>query len=292
MKKQYALAGLIVLFTLSLVFIGSLLTGVKVGAVTGGVEKLVNLSASALGRIAEIIPLGYAFGAGMLAAVNPCGFVLLPAYLGLYLGLEESQNSDPSLLRRLFQAILVSFAVTGGFMFLFGIMGLLISAGARAIIVYMPWIGLLIGVLLILVGAWLLVGGTLYFSLGSQIAAGIGNPNEKTLKGYFLFGLSYGIASMSCTLPVFLTVVGNTITTSSFLDGLFQFIMYALGMGFVILILTLGMALFKGALFNIFRRALPYVKAIGALLLLASGAYIVYYWLTLGGLLNLIIGSI
>ncbi|MEZ0344532.1 MAG: cytochrome c biogenesis protein CcdA [Caldimicrobium sp.] len=292
MKKQYALAGLIVLFTLSLVFIGSLLTGVKVGAVTGGVEKLVNLSASALGRIAEIIPLGYAFGAGMLAAVNPCGFVLLPAYLGLYLGLEESQNSDPSLLRRLFQAILVSFAVTGGFMFLFGIMGLLISAGARAIIVYMPWIGLLIGVLLILVGAWLLVGGTLYFSLGSQIAAGIGNPNEKTLKGYFLFGISYGIASMSCTLPVFLTVVGNTITTGSFLDGLFQFIIYALGMGFVILILTLGMALFKGALFNIFRRALPYVKAIGALLLLASGAYIVYYWLTLGGLLNLIIGSI
>ena len=28
-------------------------------------------------------PLGYAFVAGMIASVNPCGFVLLPAYLGL-----------------------------------------------------------------------------------------------------------------------------------------------------------------------------------------------------------------
>ena len=27
-------------------------------------------------------PLGYAFIAGMVASVNPCGFVLLPAYLG------------------------------------------------------------------------------------------------------------------------------------------------------------------------------------------------------------------
>src|SRR6266702_7108454 len=33
-------------------------------------------------------PLGYAFVAGMVASVNPCGFVLLPAYPGLYLGDE------------------------------------------------------------------------------------------------------------------------------------------------------------------------------------------------------------
>ena len=32
------------------------------------------------------VPLGYALVAGMVASVNPCGFVLLPAYLGYYLG--------------------------------------------------------------------------------------------------------------------------------------------------------------------------------------------------------------
>ena len=39
--------------------------------------------------IAHLIPLGYAFGAGMVSTVNPCGFAMLPAYLGLYLGSRD-----------------------------------------------------------------------------------------------------------------------------------------------------------------------------------------------------------
>ncbi len=187
MKRSYLWAGLIGLATLSLAVIGSLLTGIEGDAVTGGVKKLANFSASVLGRFAEIIPLGYAFGAGMVAAVNPCGFVLLPTYLSLYLGVENPQGPNPSIFRSLIQAILVSFVVTAGFMVLFGVMGLLISAGAQAIIIYMPWIGLLIGILLIFVGAWLLVGGSFYISLGSKIAAEIGNPSEISLKGILSF---------------------------------------------------------------------------------------------------------
>ncbi len=287
--KRYAGAGAVALIALLAAVVGSVLTGANISTVTGGVESLVTLSNTALGRVADLLPLGYAFGAGMVAAVNPCGFAMLPAYLGLYLGTRDPEGLQRSLGHRLAQALLVSLLVTAGFVLLFGVAGLLISAGARAIIAYVPWIGLFIGVLLILVGAWLLGGGTLYTSLGDRMAAELGRPTETNVKGYFLFGLSYGIASLSCTLPVFLTVVGGTVAAGGFLSATFQFVMYALGMGFVILMLTLGIALFKGAVVGTLRRALPYVQSVGAILLVIAGAYIVYYWLTLGGLLKAIV---
>jgi hypothetical protein len=37
------------------------------------------------------------------------------------------------------------------------------------------------------------------------------------------------------------------------------------------------------------RRGLPYVQTVSAILLMLAGAYIVYYWLTLGGLLEAIV---
>jgi cytochrome c biogenesis protein CcdA len=276
------------LLTLLVAVGGSLVTGANLGLVTGGVESLVTASNVFLGSIADLLPLGYAFGAGMVAAVNPCGFAMLPAYLGLYLGARDPADLQGSFGQRLGKALLVSLLVTAGFVLLFGAAGLLISAGARALIAYVPWIGLAIGVLLVVIGAWLLGGGTLGTSLGSRLAAEIGNPTQTSMKGYFLFGLSYGIASLSCTLPVFLTVVGSTVAASGFLGASFQFFMYALGMGFVILVLTIGIALFKGAVVGTLRKALPYVHTVGAVLLMVAGAYIIYYWLTLGGLLRVI----
>lgn len=274
------------LLVLAIAVIGSIVTGTRVSAVTGGVESLVTISSTLLGSAADLIPLGYAFGVGMVAAVNPCGFAMLPAYLGLYLGSDTAGAQRLSTGRRLGQALLVSGTVTAGFVVLFGLAGIVIGAGAQAVVGIFPWIGLAVGVLLVLAGAWLLGGGTLYTGVGERLAAGIGSPGQSTVKGYFLFGLSYGIASLSCTLPIFLTVVGSTVAVGGVLGASFQFVMYALGMGVVILLLTIGIALFKGAMVGMVRRGLRYVQPASAVLLMIAGGYIVYYWLTLGGLLT------
>lgn len=287
-RNPKAVAGGTALLALLAAVAGSLFTGTGLGTVTGTVESLVSVSSTFLNNAADLIPLGYAFGAGMVATVNPCGFAMLPAYLGLYLGADEVVGQTGATGRRLGQALLVSVLVTAGFVLLFGVAGLLISAGARALITYMPWVGLAVGGLLVATGAWILGGGSLHVGVGDRLAAGVGTPNQASVKGYFLFGLSYGLASLSCTLPVFLTVVGGTVAASGFLGASFQFVMYALGMGFVILVLTLGMALFKEAVVGSIRKALPYVQVVSAVLLMLAGAYIVYYWLTLGGLLEAI----
>ena len=112
----------------------------------------------------------------------------------------------------------------------------------------------------------------------------IGNPGQVGIRGYFLFGLSYGTASLSCTLPIFLTVVGTSLAVSSIPSALGQLFLYGVGMGSVIMALTIGMALFQGAMVGALRKTLGLVQRVSPVLMLVAGSYIVFYWLTIGGL--------
>ena len=125
------------------------------------------------------------------------------------------------------------------------------------------------------------MGGKFNIGAISRAASHMGDAREVSLKSYFLFGLSYGTASLSCTLPVFIAVVGFG-TTTNFLTATGYFILYGLGMGFVILTLTLIMVIFKIAMVGVPRRLFPSIQPISATMMILAGSYIVYYWLTLG----------
>ena len=256
-----------------------------IDGVNGFVEVLSGGSGSFLVGVGLFLPLGFAFAAGMVSAVNPCGFAMLPAYLGLYLGSGDQTRPDNNPLRQVGQAMLVGLSVTAGFVVLFGLAGILLSLGTRTLVVgVLPFVGLAIGVVLTALGAWLMSGGKLYTGLAARAASHMGDANQVSVKGYFLFGLSYGTASLSCTLPIFLTVIGTTLAVSSLLTAVGQFLLFAGGMGLVIMLLTIGMALFKGTMVRWLRKAMPYIQPIGAWLMVIAGAYIVFYWLTLGDL--------
>ena len=184
-------------------------------------------------------------------------------------------------------SVTISLTVTSGFVVLFGIAGLSIGLGIRSIVSgLMPWLGLFVGIILVISGAWLLVGGKIYSRLGVYIASGIGNVTQNNVKGYFLFGLSYGAASLSCTLPIFLSVVGSTFSTDTIASMIKQFFTYSLGMGLVITSLTVGMVLFKETAAGSIKKAVPYIQTIGSWLIIGAGSYIIFYWLTIGGLLT------
>lgn len=268
---------------LGVAIVGALLAGSDTGGVNGFVESLSGDSSTFLGDLGLLAPLGFAFAAGMVAAVNPCGFAMLPAYLGLYLGSGDTDGRT-HLLRHVGRALLVGGLVTVGFVLLFGVAGLVIGVGSRSVVEVIPWIGLGIGVLLAFAGAWLLSGGKLYAGLAGRTAARMGNPNQVSLRGYFMFGFSYGTASLSCTLPIFLTVVGTSVAVTDIPSSMGQFLLYGLGMGVVIMALTMGMAFFKGAMVGALRRALPFVQPASSVMMLVASSYIVFYWLTIGGL--------
>ena len=271
---------------------GALVTGSEIGAVTGGVESVSAQSGNLLGDLGDLFPFGFAFSAGMVSSVNPCGFAMLPAYLGLYLSESDAVGAAENSVRvKLLRALFVGATVSVGFVVLFAAVGTPIGLGARGIADAFPWIGLVIGVLLVVAGAYLLSGGKLYNNFAASISARFGNANSKSVRSYFMFGLAYGTASLSCTLPIFLAVIGGTFTAETFLDSVLQFILYGVGMGSVILALTIGMALFKEAVASGLRKALPHVGTISAVMLLIAGTFIVYYWLTIGELLERIQGA-
>lgn len=236
-----------------------------------------------IGNVAGMLPFGYAFGAGMVAAVNPCGFAMLPVYLSLYLGADEQQYEQRSWVYRAARATGVTAMVTAGFGLLFGVIGIVVSAGGSFLLHLMPWFSIIIGAGLVLIGIWMLLGKHLSLDFMTTLSARIGDPRHISIKGFFLFGLGFGATSLGCTLPIFLVVVGGSLTAGNFISGIIQFLLYILGTGTILLILSIGMAFIKGGtVLSLFRRVLPYINMISGILLILAGAYICYYWFSSG----------
>jgi cytochrome c biogenesis protein CcdA len=244
-------------------------------------------TAGALGGLVEMLPVGYAFGAGMMSSVNPCGFALLPVYLSLFLGAEEEGVAAASRPRRLGRAVLIAAVMSVGFMVVFGGLGMAISLGGRFMIAAVPWLSFFIGLGLMALGLWLLTGHHLPADFLLRLSARFGDPRTPGIRGFFLYGLTYAVCSVSCTLPVFLVVVGSAVAAGGLLAGVLQFVSYALGMGLVILVLTLAMAFFKeGLVLSGTRRLMPYMQQAMAVFVTLAGGYLIYYWVFKGGLLE------
>ncbi len=237
-----------------------------------------------LSGLAATLPFGLAFAAGMVAAVNPCGFALLPAYLALYLGTEQGGFAERSSARRVLRALLVGLVVSSGFVLLFGLAGVAISAAGTALLAVTPLLGVLVGEAMIVLGAWMFVGREVpYLGVFGRLAARLGDPRKLGVRGFFAFGLAYGAASLGCTLPAFLAVVGSGATAGGVASGAGRFVGFGLGMASVLVALTLALAFFKEGLIQRLRGALPYVQKASAILLVLAGVYVVFYWWTAQG---------
>jgi cytochrome c biogenesis protein CcdA len=215
------------------------------------------------------VPISIALVAGGLSVVNPCGFPLLPAFLSYYLGVDETRL--PRAPSRVLQGVVVGALVTVGFLGFFALVGLPISYGAGAVAHAVPWAGLATGAALALAGLLTLLG----VHPRLQARPTLQPRRERRLTAMLLFGVGYGAASLGCTLPLFLTLVGASLS-----DGgkLTTFLAYGTGMAVVLMALSVLVALAREGATRIVRPLLPYMSRIAGLLLLASGGYLSYYW--------------
>jgi cytochrome c biogenesis protein CcdA len=220
-------------------------------------------------------PLGLAFAAGLVATVNPCGFAMLPAYLSYFLGLDGSAEQTSSDEVGVGSALRVGAVVSSGFLVVFVTTGLLINAGVRVLIDWIPYVALAVGALMVLLGIAMLFGFQL--SIGF-LKAGRG-ASGRDASSVFTFGVSYALASLSCTLPVFLSVVVGSLATTSFAGGIATFVAYGLGMSVVLVALTLAVALARHGLVRRLRSVLPHVQRISAVFLIIAGLYITWFWI-------------
>ncbi len=216
-------------------------------------------------------PLALAFAAGLVATVNPCGFAMLPAYLSYFMGIEEEDQGRVAALRG---ALVVGAIVSSGFLVVFGLAGILITAGFRVVIDVIPWVAIVVGAAVIGLGIALVRGYELKVGLPKAGKAASG----RGYRSVFLFGISYAVASLSCTLPVFLTVVATQVTRGSFVAGIATVVAYGAGMAVVLLAVTIAIAVGKQTLIARLRGSARYISRVSGVVLIAAGRWIVWFW--------------
>lgn len=204
-----------------------------------------------------------ALAAGLLAAFNPCGFAMLPSFLAVLV-------SGPGGAGR---ALRLTAAMTAGFVTVFGVAGLVISVATNPIQRHLPWVTVVIGGVLVVLGAWLLSGRDLELPL-PRLTAGSPTGSVIALYGY---GASYAVASLSCTIAPFLAVTGLVSGGGSVAAGLAAFVAYGLGMGLVVGTLAVLVALARDSVVRRSRAVLPYISRVSGALLLLAGGYVAYY---------------
>jgi cytochrome c biogenesis protein CcdA len=281
--RRTVLAGGVTLLVLAVAVIAGLTSPTTGGAPVIFVERISSAISDTASRAGEVW-WAYAFALGAVAAFNPCGFALLPAYLGLYL---RDGVTGSGIGARLSRSIRVAATVGATFTLLFGAVGVVFERGSALIVRYLPWFGLGVGVLLVLVGGLALSGSQIATSAPQRLASRIGKgAGASGMRGYMAFGFAYGAASLGCTLPLFLALMGTATATSRLYGApVLAFVLYGAGMAAALGVLTVVAGV---ASFGILQRVRGFVRIVTTLsagLLLLSGAYVVYYWLTAGRLL-------
>jgi cytochrome c-type biogenesis protein len=225
------------------------------------------------------VPVAFAFAAGLVATINPCGFAMLPAYLSYFMGLDDrgaAGDGDRAARRgsSVARGLAVGAVVSAGFLLVFGASGALVNAGFRSIIDYFPWVALAIGVALSGLGVAMLFGFQLTVTLPHVERGG----STSRYRSAFVFGVSYAVASLSCALPVFLAVTGRAAATPTFLAGVLTYVVYGLGMSMLLVVLTVALAIARDGVVRRLRVLLPHVGRVSGAILVVSGAYIAAYW--------------
>ena len=241
-------------------------------------EEVLNISSNSsnlLSSILDYFDIGYSFVAGSLAAVNPCGIVMLPVYLALYVRGEDGNNNLSQKLNSSFKVII---SVGLGFIILFVLISGIVFFSKSIIGSLIPYLSIFLSIFIIYFGIGEIFRKKTFNSTLMSLGSKIGNPKNIGIIPYVLFGISYGLVSVGCALPIFISLVTKTLD-NSFFGILINFIMYSLGMLFVIAFITFS-ALFSVnsfAKFNNFIRSNSSI--IFGLFLTMAGMYMLSYWI-------------
>lgn len=213
---------------------------------------------------------------GMLVTLNPCGFAMLPAYLGSFLGRQTAEDAKRGTVADIARALRVSVAVTLGFMVVFLVLGIAVNLGARWLYSVSQWLTVFIGLALLGIGIAMLFGYRLPVLTPKLNRGG----KDGSFQSMFVFGVSYAVASLGCSLALFIGYSLSTAKTHGLASAFVSFLMYSLGFGLVLTVLTVSLALAQGWFLRGLRKVMQYIDRASAVLMILAGLYLAWYGYT------------
>jgi len=212
----------------------------------------------------------YSLLLGMLAAVNPCGFVLLPTYLVAYLSVSD----DTDVATRLRRSLVVGGSVSAGFLVVFLIVGAISRLFTNWIEINAKYVSLVLGLALIVMGVRMLSG----WRPRIWVPALGGESRRNGVVGMFAFGVVYAIASIGCTIGLLTTAILGSFTRDGLVSGVLSVVMYGFGMALFVTALTTTLAFAKTALVRGGRGVMSVVSYVSSGLVFITGIYLAWYW--------------
>ena len=216
--------------------------------------------------------LSLSFIRGLVASINPCGFVLLPTYLMYFLGVSvaDGQAQRAPISRALYVGTMVSV----GFLAVFFAIGAVTQFWTQSLLDNAQYATLVIGILFVILGVAMLFGyklpiGTMQVKTGDR---------DRTLRSMFLYGVAYAVASLGCTLPLFMSTLFSTGQNKGYWAGVANVVMYAVGMAVVVISLTLALAAANAGFVRWLKSKMQYVEMVSGAFVLLSGAYLIWYF--------------
>jgi len=215
---------------------------------------------------------------GMVAAVNPCGFILLPTYLMYFLGLQGAMpGSQRATMRR---AVIVSAAVSTGFLSVFLIAGVISYNFTSWINENAKYATGAIGVALLVLGVAMVFGYKLPF-MTPRIDAGGDGPRQ-TVGAMFVYGIAYAVASIGCTIGLFIATVFSTTRRDGLVSGVGNMLAYGAGMALLVSALTIALASANTGLLRLQAQATAFLsdhwQIAGLVMAAIVGGAMVYAW--------------
>ena len=214
---------------------------------------------------------------GFASFFSPCAFPLLPSFIAYYItGAKEKSRTVKSGLNLGVKAAI-------GLLTIFSLIGVLAIGGSYWISQYIPYLELIVGVIILILGILLLRDidiGSYFTLLKNKILHSIGKEltSSKTTTSPFIYGMGYGSAAAGCTAPVFIAILLSSWLADGLYSALIVILLYFSVMAGLMITFSVITMVLKDKIANKIKKHMTLINKISALIMIVVGIYLIVYF--------------
>lgn len=218
--------------------------------------------------------MNLAFYMGIAAVFNPCGIALLPASFAWIGG---TVGGTSTVLARVGRGIQAGIFMAIGFTLVMALLALVMHGLGAALSPILHAVMLGLSALLIAGGATVALG-LFHFPIDRWTRVDRIAAASHTGWTLIVAGIVYGVAALSCTLPLFLAALAPALAGGW---ATVLRIVTSFGLGTAVVLVGVGLiTLFaRDGLLRVIRAVGPWLNPALGLIIVAAGTYLGYYWL-------------
>ncbi len=215
---------------------------------------------------------------GLASFFSPCAFPLLPSFIAYYITGAEGKS------RTIKNGLSLGIKAAIGLLSIFAFIGILAIGGSYWISKYIPYLELIVGILILILGILLLKDidiGSYFTLIKNKVLHSLGKEtsSSKATTSPFLYGMGYGSAAAGCTAPVFIAIVISSWLADGLYSALLVILLYFSVMAGLMIAFSVMTMVLKDTIANKIRKHIGLINKISSVIMIIVGIYLIIYFL-------------